>query len=118
MLTSAPIVLTVGTASRFVHGEGWQATMKAIVAFLACPVFWGTEALLLGRARGRRSAGAVALLAPVGAVAWIAWSARWSRARHELWRRRTARTSGFALAEATRVDVLRQVDALVRDPVS
>ena len=99
---NAPVASGLAVASRFVRGEGWQATTKGALGVVLAPIVWGVEAATLARITGRRSLSVIVVMvgAPLGGWALLAWLERWKVLRASAWRERIARRDPAALEAA------------------
>ncbi len=118
-MANAPVAVALKGVKAAVKDPAWQATSKGVAGLFLCPMVWGTEAFLVRR-HGRRAVLGVAVAAPLGGLAWIAWRearVRWRQVRAEevlLARRADA----VRAAAATRAGVRATVDELIADAVS
>jgi hypothetical protein len=82
---NAPVAVALKGVALGVKDPAWQATSKGVAGLFLCPIVWGTEVYLVRR-HGRRAMLGVAVAAPLGGLAWIAWRegrARWRQVRAE-----------------------------------
>lgn len=115
VLLDGPVVLVVRLAAGRVRHPAWQATAKGLGGVVLLPVAWTFETWWAKRRWGGMAALGVALAAPAGGLAWIAWRARFLERRHLVrslaWLARP--DDALAQTRATRDEIVRMVRSLV-----
>jgi 1-acyl-sn-glycerol-3-phosphate acyltransferase len=115
VVLDGPVVLAIRLAASRVPHPAWQASAKGVSGLVLLPVAWTAETWWAYRRWGLAPAIGIALAAPVGGLAWIAWRARFLQRRHLVRTLSWLAQPDDALLQtrASRDEIVRQVWALV-----